>query len=219
VVGVVADAVYLSLRDGMQPTMYLPLAQWDWGGNPPNPPPTEFSISVRSSTLGSPMRLARSVAAALTDANRDLDFSFRPLGDLVDASLTQERLVAMLSGFFGALALLLAAFGIYGVTSYAVNRRRAEIGIRRALGATPGAVVRLVLSRVFVLVALGVVVGGTASVWASRFVAALLFGLEPRDPGTLIGSIVVLAAVGALAGWLPARRAARFDPMVALRHE
>jgi len=143
--------------------------------------------------------------------------TFRPLVDQVDASLTQERVVAMLAAFFGALALLLAALGLYGVTSYAVSRRRTEIGIRMALGAEPAGVVRLVLSRVFVLVGLGVIVGVGLSWWASKFVATLLYGLEPRDPMTLVGAVGLLAAVGAFAGWLPAWRAARIDPAEVLR--
>jgi putative ABC transport system permease protein len=162
-------------------------------------------------------RLSRSVSAAITGVNRDLALTFRPLADQVDASLTQERLVAMLAGFFGALALLLAGLGLYGVTSYAVSRRRTEIGIRMALGAAPGGVVRLVLSRVTVLVGVGVLVGAGVSVWASRFVEALLYGLEPRDPVTLVGAAVILGVVGAVAGWLPAHRASRIDPAEVLR--
>ena len=118
IVGVVGDAVFMSLRHDVPPTMYQPLAQWPWGN-----PPGEISISVRSAA-GSPAKLAPAVAAALTAVNRDVAFSFRPLADQVNASLVQERLVAMLSGFFGALALLLAGLGLYGVTSYAVTRRR-----------------------------------------------------------------------------------------------
>jgi len=125
--------------------------------------------------------------------------------------------VAMLAGFFGALALLLAGLGLYGVTSYAVTRRRTEIGIRMALGAAPGGVVRLVLSRVTLLVGIGVVVGGAVSLWASRFVETLVYGLEPRDPATFTIAAVVLAVVGAVAGWLPAQRASRIDPAEVLR--
>jgi putative ABC transport system permease protein len=103
------------------------------------------------------------------------------------------------------------------VTIYAVNRRRTEIGIRMAIGAAPAQVVRLVLGRVAILIGIGVVIGAGASLWASTFVAALLYGLEPRDPLTLVTSAAVLAAVGAFAGWLPAYRASRIDPAEVLR--
>jgi ABC-type antimicrobial peptide transport system permease subunit len=161
--------------------------------------------------------LTRSLAAALHAVNRDLALTFRPVADQVNESLAQDRLVAMLSGFFGALALLLAGLGLYGVTAYAVARRRAEIGIRMALGAAPGAVVRLVLSRVLLPVGLGVLAGASLSLWASTFVSTLLYGLQPRDPPTLAGAGVTLAAVGALSGWLPAWRASRIDPADVLR--
>jgi ABC-type antimicrobial peptide transport system permease subunit len=191
--------------------VYVPLAQRDFG-----PPATEINIGVRSSA-GSSVQLAHSVAAALTAVDRNLTFSFRPLTDQVDASLRQERVVAILSGLFGALALLLAGLGLYGVTSYAVTRRRTEIGIRMALGAEPAGVIRLVLSRVSVLIGLGVTVGAGVSLWASKFVATLLYGLEPRDPATLVGAAAILGAVGAFAGWLPAWRASRMDPAEVLR--
>jgi len=167
--------------------------------------------------VGSPASLAPRVAAALTAVDRNLTFTFRPMQDRVDASLTQERLVALLSGFFGALALLLAALGLYGVTSYAVTRRRAEIGIRMALGAEPAGVLRLVLVRVFMLVALGVIIGTATSVWSSQFIASLLYDLHPRDSATLVGAALTLTAVGAIAGWLPAYRASRIDPTQVLR--
>jgi ABC-type antimicrobial peptide transport system permease subunit len=123
----------------------------------------------------------------------------------------------MLSGFFGALALLLAALGLYGVTSYAVSRRRTEIGIRMALGAEPRGVIRMVLQRVGLLVAAGTAVGLLMTLWASRFVEALLFRLEPRDPLTLAGAAALLAVIGAAAGWLPARRASLIEPARVLR--
>jgi ABC-type antimicrobial peptide transport system permease subunit len=153
----------------------------------------------------------------LTRAEPDVTFSLRPLSDYLDASLAQERIVAMLSGFFGGLALLLAGLGLYGITAYAVSRRRAEIGIRLALGAEPHRVVRLVLSRVAILVGVGVAAGVAASIWLSRFVATLVYGLDPRDPTTLAGAVAVLTVVGAAAGWLPARRASRIDPARILR--
>jgi putative ABC transport system permease protein len=213
IVGVVADAVYRALREPVPPTMYVPLAQF---GDGRRPPPASMSVSVRTVT-GSPALLARSVSAAITGVNRDLALTFRPLADQVDASLTQERLVAMLAGFFGALALLLAGLGLYGVTSYAVSRRRTEIGIRMALGAAPAGVVRLVLARVTLLVGVGVIVGAGLSLWAATFVKTLLYGLEPRDPVTLVGAAVILGTVGAIAGWLPAHRASRIDPAEVLR--
>jgi putative ABC transport system permease protein len=216
IVGVVGDAVYArSLREPIGPTIYLPLAQRDevW-----LPFLASMNLSVRSSG-GSPTLLTKSVAAAIGAVNPELALTFRPLASQIDASLTQDRVLAMLSGFFGALALLLAGLGLYGVTSYGVSRRRREIGVHIALGAAPGHVQRLVLSRVSVLVVLGVIIGGMASLWASRFVATLLYGLEPRDPATLIEAAVVLATVGALAAWLPAWRASRIDPAVVLRYE
>jgi len=117
------------------------------------------------------------------------------------------------------LALFLAALGLFGVTAYAVARRRTEIGIRMALGAEPAGVIRLVMSRVTVLIGAGVVIGAGVSLWASKFVAPLLYGLEPRDPATMIGATLVLSAVGVLAGWLPAWRASRTDPAEVLRAE
>jgi ABC-type antimicrobial peptide transport system permease subunit len=157
------------------------------------------------------------VAAALTAVDSSLAITFRPLQDRIDASLTRERLVALLSGFFGALALLLAALGLYGVTSYAVTRRRTEIGIRMALGAEPAGVLRLVLVRVFMLVALGVIIGTALSVWSSQFIASLLYELQPRDGVTLVTAALTLTTVGAIAGWLPAHRASRIDPTQVLR--
>jgi putative ABC transport system permease protein len=211
IVGVVADAVYRNLREPIPPTLYVPLAQVNESFALPS-----VSLSVRSDT-GSPAVLSRSVAAAVASVNPDLDVTFRPLGSLIDASLAQERLIATLAGFFGGLALLLAGLGLYGVTSYAVSRRRSEIGIRMALGAAPGGVVRLVLRRVALLVGTGVIAGIVVSLWAARFVETLLFGLAPRDPMTLAAAALILSAAGALAGWIPARRASRIDPAQVLR--
>jgi ABC-type antimicrobial peptide transport system permease subunit len=147
----------------------------------------------------------------------DVTLSFRPFKDTVRAFTIQERVVAMLAAFFGGLALLLAGLGLYGVMSYAVSRRRTEIGIRMALGATPGRVVRLVLRRVALLVAAGVAAGAGMGMLAARLVATMLFGLQPGDPATFTAAAVVLASIGALAGWLPARRASRIDPARVLR--
>jgi putative ABC transport system permease protein len=174
------------------------------------------TLIVRAAS-GPPAGLARGVGTAIARVDSTITITFTPLKQQVDAALVQERIMAIVSGAFGALALLLSALGLYGVTAYAVNRRRTEIGIRLAIGAAPARVVRLVLARVTILLGLGVVIGAGASVWASRLVAALLYGLEPRDPVTLVSSAAVLAAVGALAGWLPAYRASRIDPAEVLR--
>ena len=190
--------------------MYLPLAQY-------REPPSSMSLVVRSAG-GSPALLIKPVASALVGVNSNLALTFRPMKDQVNASLIQERLVAMLSAFFGALALLLAGIGLYGVTSYAVSRRRTELGIRMALGSAPGGVVRLVLRRVALLVGLGVLVGAAAAWYASQFVSTLLYGVQPRDLGTVLGAALILASIGAVAGWIPARRASRIDPAVVLRH-
>ena len=131
----------------------------------------------------------------------------------------RERLLARLSGFFGALALLLATVGLYGTLSYSVARRRNEIGIRIALGAARGRVIRLVLGEVTRIVAIGVALGAVAALMSTRWVEAFLYGLKPSDPATIIGSAVVLAVVALAAGALPAWRAARVDPISALRED
>jgi len=209
IVGYVQDAVYRSLRAPVPPTIYVPITQQA-------EPPSGISISVRAAGA-SPALLTKSVAAALAAVHPDITMSFRPLADQVNSSLIQERIVAMMSGFFGGLALLLAGLGLYGITSYAVSRRRTELGIRMALGAGPGGVVRLVLQRVAILVGIGVIAGTIASWLLARFVATLLYGLQPRDPVTLAGAAFVLIAIGALAGWIPARRASHIDPARVLR--
>ena len=209
IVGVVRNSVYRSVRDPAGPIVYRPIAQADEF-------PPFVSATIRS-TSGSAARLTKSITAAIGQVDADLSLTFRPLAEQIRGSLAQERVIAILSGFFGALALLLAGIGLYGVTSYAVSRRRTEIGIRMALGADAKGVVRLVLTRVAILVGIGVIVGTGISIWASRFVGTLLYGLEPRDPMTFVGAVAVLGTIGALAGWLPARRASRIDPAEALR--
>jgi putative ABC transport system permease protein len=214
IVGVVRDAVFGSVRGAKQAAIYVPMAQTTKYGVPGR---TQVSLSVRSAA-GAPALLSASVGAALTSLSRNLSFSFRPLAEDVEATLVQERLVAAVSGFFGVLALLLAGLGLYGVTSYAVTRQRKEIGIRLALGASPRDVMRHVLMRVGALVAAGLIIGAAVSVWASTFVATLLYGLQPRDPITLAGAAIMLAGVAAVAGWLPARRAGAIEAADVLRN-
>jgi putative ABC transport system permease protein len=215
IVGVVDDAVFSSQREGTQPMAYLPLAQ-TVGMEPPGEASINISLSAAGGTA---MGLARSVATALTAVDSSLSFTFRPLADQVDASLTQERLVAMLSGIFGALALLIAAVGLYGVTSYAVQRRSSEIGIRMALGAQRGDVLGLVLRQSLTLTAIGIVLGLAAAAAVTRYVRSMLFGLTPLDPATFIGVAVVFALVATAAAAIPARRATKVDPLIALRTE
>jgi ABC-type antimicrobial peptide transport system permease subunit len=159
----------------------------------------------------------RAVAAALTQADPAAVFTSNTFDQMVDATVTRERLVALLSGFFGALALLLAGLGLYGVVAHAVRARRTELGLRIALGARPAGITGLVFRSVGVLVALGLAIGLAGGLWLARFVAPLLFQVEARDPTMFAGAAVVLLAVGALAAWAPARRAARFDPATLLR--
>jgi predicted permease len=209
VVGLVSDAAYSRLREGMMPTLYLPMSQ--------TPRTAAISMTVRTSPA---LRgtIESDLARALGAVDASSAFTIRPFDTYLAAAVRQERLVAMLSGFFGALALLLAALGLYGVTSYGVSRRRAEIGVRMALGAEPGGVVRLVLGRVGWLVGSGVVAGMALSWWASRFISGtMLYGVAPRDTPTFLAAAGVLIAVSAAAAWLPARRASRIDPVHVLR--
>jgi ABC-type antimicrobial peptide transport system permease subunit len=148
-----------------------------------------------------------------------LTFSFQPLADSVDAALARERLVAMLSAFFGALAVFLAVIGLYGVTAYTAAQRRREIAIRMALGAQRSEVIGLVLRRGLTLTAIGIVGGLAIATAVTRYAKALLFGVTPLDPGTFIGVSLIFVAVAAVASYLPARRASSVDPMVALRAE
>jgi predicted permease len=209
IVGIVNDAVYTSARRGVEPTVYASIAQLDHV-------PTTAVVTVRAAS-GSGGQLARDLSSALTRAESRISFTIRPLAAQVSASLRQERLVAMLAGFFGGLALLLAAIGLYGVTSHSVASRRAEIGIRMALGADPAGVVRLVLRRLGWLLAAGIALGIAVSWWTVALFEKLLFGMQPRDPLTFALAAGTLLAAGLLAGWLPARRAARIDPVQTLR--
>jgi ABC-type antimicrobial peptide transport system permease subunit len=174
------------------------------------------SVSIRSA--GPPVAsLMRPLVAALGAVQPNLSFTLRPLAGQVDATLVQERLLAKLSGFFGGLALLLAALGLYGITAYSVTRRRGEIGIRLAMGGTPADVVRLVLGRVVWLVGIGLVAGCLGAYWAARFVTALLYGVESRDPVTFAAAVAVLVVTALVAGAVPAWRASRVDPTTVLR--
>jgi hypothetical protein len=206
IVGVVKDAKYFSLREPVPPTAYRTESQ--------ERPRFFATIEIRSNT-----NLIPAVKSAMAEVSRDVTLQFTSFATQVDESLVRERLLATLSGFFGALALLLATIGLYGVMSYNVARRRNEIGIRMALGAEQSRVLRMVLREVCMLIFIGLAVGFAATLATTRFVASFLYDLTPNDPRTLASAAAVLAIVAIFAGYLPARRASRLDPMTALREE
>jgi putative ABC transport system permease protein len=213
IVGVAADAVYTTPRDGMLPTFYVPIAQRtprEWN-------PWRNVVLTIKAAPGQRAMVERDVAAALTRSEPTLMFKSTTFDDIVVATRTEERLVAMMSGFFGGLALLLAGLGLYGIVAQAVNARRSEIGLRIALGAQPAGILQLVFRRLGVLIVTGLVLGLAGSWWAARFVAPLLFRVNTSDPMTFGGTAALLIAVGIAAAWLPATRAAHLDPANVLR--
>jgi putative ABC transport system permease protein len=143
----------------------------------------------------------------------------RPLTEIVESSVGDRRLTAMLLGLFAVAALALAAIGLYGVIAFAVGQRTREFGIRVALGATQGDVLRLVFRRALLLALIGIAVGVAGSLGLTQFLTRYLYDVKPTDPVTFAGVSLLLLGVALLASWLPARRAAKVDPMVALRHE
>jgi len=208
IVGMVKDAKHYGLREQAPRMFYLPIFQ---RGNP-------NYVALRA--VGNPMGISAALRRELQAADPKLSVvEITTLSAQVDASLVQERLVATISGFFGLLALLLSCVGLYGVISYLVSRRTAEIGIRLALGAQPRDVRCLVLRETLLLVLVGIAIGLPAALAATRLTRSILFGLTPTDPATFAAAILLLMTVEILAGYLPARRAARLHPMVALRHE
>jgi len=210
IVGLVADSVYDAPRNELPPILYLSMAQ------SVRDLPLDVNINVRAPSRAAAL-LIPGITAAVAQVDRQASLRFRPLSVQIAADLVRERLLAILSAFFGALALVVAGIGLYGMTSYAVGRRRTEIGIRMALGADAAGVVHLVLRRVVTLLAVGVGIGALISLWAARFVSSLLYGVAPGDPLSLLSAALILTAIGALAAWLPARRAARIDPAQVLR--
>ena len=209
VIGVIGDSHYLEIREKIAPTLYLNTFQSPDTGN-------EFAIR----TAGNPNAVIPAVRREIENQARGIAITnVRTLASQVDAWIAQERLVAMLSSCFGGLALFIAVVGLYGVLSYAVARRTQEIGIRMALGAQSRDVVAMILKEVVWLVCLGLALGIPLALFLSRFVADLLYGLTPTDPLTIIVGALVMLIVAMFAGYAPARRASRVDPMVALRCE
>jgi predicted permease len=210
VIGVVKASKYRSLRAPAPPIAYVPWSQEAAPGAS-----TNFQIRA----TGPAGALIPAVRAAVLAADPSLVTELRPFRALVNEALVQERLIAALLGFFAVLALLLAAIGLHGLIAYGVARRRREIGIRIALGADRPSVLWLVLRDVMALTTLGTLLGLLASSLLTRSVESMLYGLSPVDPLTLTSAAALLIAIGALAGWLPARRAAALQPMETLRQE
>jgi ABC-type antimicrobial peptide transport system permease subunit len=161
----------------------------------------------------------RGVKGTVAAVHPEISIRFRVLSEQLRDSLLRDRLMATLAGAFGFLAAVLATLGLYGVIAYMVARRRNEIGVRVALGADRSRIVRLVLREAALLLAIGAVVGVGLALWAGRAASALLYGLKPTDPATFAGAIALLSAVALIASYGPARRAARVEPMQALREE
>ena len=210
VVGVVADVRHLALEQGSGNEMYIPLRQC---GDLPS-----ADLVVRSRL--SDAEITSAVRAVLKPLAPNLGANeFRPLQQLVDRSVSPRRLMVWMLGAFAAFALLLASLGIYALISYSVSQRTQEIGIRMALGASAGDVQRRIVTQTLTLAAIGMAIGIGASWLVARSLSGLLYGVTAADPVTFAGMLGVLTLVAALAGYLPARRASRIDPLVALRAE
>jgi putative ABC transport system permease protein len=210
IVGVVRDSKYYGLRDEFQPTTFLAAGQDDQPG-------TFVQYAIRS--RGSLEAATSAIKQTLREVNPKAAVDFRVLDAQIRDSLLRERLMATLTGFFGALAVLIAVVGLYGVISYMVASRKGEIGIRMALGAGRGAIVRMVLREACLLLALGLAIGAAASRAAAQTLSSLLFGVTAGDAATLALAVGGLAAVALAASYVPARRASSVEPMLALREE
>ncbi len=210
IVGLVKNTKYYEVREDFLPIGFFPIAQDDDPG---------AGVTFVLRTSGALGEVMGNVKTAVAEVSPAIGIEFRPLSEQLQESLVRERLMATLSGAFGLLAALLATLGLYGVISYMVARRRNEIGVRIALGADRARVIRLVLREATLLLVVGLGVGVVLALWAGRTAASLLFGLQPHDAATVIGAVVLLAIVALASSYLPARRAAALDPMVALRDE
>jgi ABC-type antimicrobial peptide transport system permease subunit len=207
IIGVVEDSLYEGPREGVRRQVFVP--HWGNGG---------AAFYVRT-TVGS-----ASAYGAIRSQVRQLDasipiYELKTLANQLDETLMTERLVALLSAGFGLLATLLAAVGLYGVMAFVVARRTRELGVRMALGAQPLSVISLVMSEVLVLLAIGLAIGVPAAFGLGRFVSAQLYGIQASDPWIAATAITILIGVSGLAGFVPAHRASRIDPILALRYE
>jgi predicted permease len=224
IVGIVADAKYTNPRDPARPMYFRPLSQLNTNLKEHSATTAEsrslFPNSITIQFVGDASRLESLARRTLANINPDLTIeSFRSLDYQVADNFNQERLITRLTGLFGLLALALASVGLYGITAYSVARRTSEIGLRMALGANRGDVVALVLRKALLLVALGLAIGVPVALLGGRLMASQLYGVRPYDPISLAAAVLLLSAFAALAGFIPARRAASIEPMNALRTE
>jgi predicted permease len=213
IVGVVKDARYQGLRQDILKTMYIPWTQRE------GDPPANYYFLARLNA-GNPMVLAAPIGNLAHDADPGLFLrTAEPYSAIVDRSITTERIMGLLGGFFGTLAIVVACVGLFGAMAFQVSRRVNEIGLRMALGASRSGIVALVLREVAMMFAPGAAVGAAGALALSGLTRKMLYGISPTEPAVfaVAGGILGLAAFAA--GWLPARRASRIDPMTALRHE
>ncbi len=210
VVGLVRNTKYYELREDFRPIGYFPEAQAEDPG-----PGTRFVLRTNA-PLG---EFYHNAEAAVAEIHPDLGVDFTVLTTRIKQTLMRDRLMAALAGAFGILAGLLAVLGLYGVITYMVERRRNEIGVRIALGASRGRVIRLVMHEAILLLAVGLTAGLGLAAWAGRAASSLVYGITPRDPMTLAGAVALLTVVALAASYGPAYRASRLQPMDALREE
>jgi predicted permease len=212
IVGVIGDVKYDNARERPERTVYQPIFQVQGQQT--------YNNTLELRTAGDPLGLAPEVRAAITQVDDKLPIiNLTSLRLQTDDSVRQERLLAQLVSFFGVLGLVLSCVGLYGIMAQAVVRRTNEIGIRMALGAERRDIIWMVLKESLMLVGAGLVIGVPAALGAARMISNQLFGLNPSDPGSLVTAVVLLTLVAALAGYLPARRASRVNPLIALRYE
>ena len=207
IIGVVADSLYEGPREGVRRQVFVP----NWGRNS-----ATFYVRTLTSSAAS-YNVVRNEVKQL-DATMPV-YEMKTLEAQLDETLLSDHLIALLSAGFGLLATILASIGLYGVMAFVVVRRKKELGIRLALGAQPGSVIWLVMKEVLLLLAIGLAVGIPAAIGAGRYISAQLYGIQPNDPFIAISTTVLLAVVSAAAGLIPAHRASRIDPILALRHE
>ena len=224
IVGIVADAKYNNPRDEFRPMYFRPMSQLNRNVTEPNSFMAEsrsiYPNSITVQYAGDAASLESVARRTLTNINPDLTIvSFKSLDYQVANNFNGERLISRLTGLFGLLALTLASVGLYGITAYSVARRTNEIGVRMALGANRSNVVSLVMTRALLLVGIGLAIGIPVALLGGRLMRTQLYGVKIYDPGTLAAAVVALSAAAALAGFIPARRAASIEPMKALRVE